>query len=257
MSIRFRDARTPGGNILRALACRDEAALRKEFAKGLELRSSPHALALEEENLDLLRAVPARPRCPAIWGRSPPIHRSTLQEFADAPGRSSSAISRKVAGGQPRPDLKSQGLAGADQFPLASPLHDVALDGVSALGPVQDRPRLQQQQIAYPHVAAAPHPPEKLIQRVRRAAICRPSRRGRVRNLLSGQPDQDRRNNEPYRIGGVAHPDSALSTRTLRSSASAPRIVPRDPRTPDGRKRRRWIARRRRVRRQPVRGVRR
>lgn len=60
------------GNILRAWVCRDEAALRKEFAKGLELCPSPHGLALEEENLDLLQAVVTRlDDCPAVWKAKP------------------------------------------------------------------------------------------------------------------------------------------------------------------------------------------
>jgi hypothetical protein len=60
------------GNILRAWACRDEAALRKEFTKGLDLRSSPHGLALEEENLELLKAVVARlNECPAVLNAKP------------------------------------------------------------------------------------------------------------------------------------------------------------------------------------------
>ena len=45
------------GNILKAWVSRDEAALRKELAKGLNLCPPPHGLALEEENLDLLKAV--------------------------------------------------------------------------------------------------------------------------------------------------------------------------------------------------------
>lgn len=79
------------GNILRAWVCRDEAALRKEFAKGLELRSSPHGLALEEENLDLLKAVVARlDECPAVWKAKPadPIVRlcmSLLMHLAAQP----------------------------------------------------------------------------------------------------------------------------------------------------------------------------
>ncbi len=60
------------GNILRAWVCRDEAALRKEFAKGLDLCSSPHGLALEEENLELLKAVVARlNECRAVLNAEP------------------------------------------------------------------------------------------------------------------------------------------------------------------------------------------
>jgi hypothetical protein len=60
------------GNILRAWVCRDDAALRKEFARGMELCASPRGLAMEEENLDLLKAVVARlDECPAEWNAEP------------------------------------------------------------------------------------------------------------------------------------------------------------------------------------------
>lgn len=60
------------GNILRAWVCRDEAALRKEFAKGLDLCASPQGLALEEENLEMLKAVVARlNECPAVLNAEP------------------------------------------------------------------------------------------------------------------------------------------------------------------------------------------
>jgi hypothetical protein len=60
------------GNILRAWVCRDEAALQKEFAKGLDLCSAPHVLPLEEENLELLKAVVARlNECPAVLNAEP------------------------------------------------------------------------------------------------------------------------------------------------------------------------------------------
>jgi hypothetical protein len=60
------------GNILRAWVCRDEAALRKEFAKGLDLCCSSPCLALEEENLELLKAVVARlNECPAVLNAEP------------------------------------------------------------------------------------------------------------------------------------------------------------------------------------------
>ena len=48
------------GNILSAWVCGDEAALREELAKGLDLCSAPHVLPVEEENLELLKAVATR-----------------------------------------------------------------------------------------------------------------------------------------------------------------------------------------------------
>jgi len=60
------------GNILRAWVCRDEAALRREFALGLDLCSSPQGFALEEEHLELLKAVVARlNECPAVLTAEP------------------------------------------------------------------------------------------------------------------------------------------------------------------------------------------
>jgi|SRR5664279_5129234 hypothetical protein len=57
------------GNILKAWACRDETTLRQEFAKGLDLCSSPHGLSLDEENLDLLKAVVGK-----LDDRPAPLH---------------------------------------------------------------------------------------------------------------------------------------------------------------------------------------
>jgi hypothetical protein len=48
------------GNILGAWVCRDEAALRQEIAKGLDLCFAPHVRPAEEENLELLKVVVAR-----------------------------------------------------------------------------------------------------------------------------------------------------------------------------------------------------
>ena len=48
------------GNILGAWACRDEAALREEIAKGLDLCFAPCVRPAEEENLELLKVVVAR-----------------------------------------------------------------------------------------------------------------------------------------------------------------------------------------------------
>ena len=60
------------GKILSAWVCGDEAALRKEFAKGLDLCSAPHVLPLEEENLELLKAVVGwLNECPAVWDAEP------------------------------------------------------------------------------------------------------------------------------------------------------------------------------------------
>jgi hypothetical protein len=54
------------GNILSAWVCGDEATLREELARGLELFSSPRVLPLEEENLELLNAV-------ATWLNEGPV----------------------------------------------------------------------------------------------------------------------------------------------------------------------------------------
>jgi hypothetical protein len=92
------------GNILRAWVCRDEAGLRQEFARGLELCSSPHGLAVEDENLDLLKAVAARlDDCPAVWNAKPadPIVRlcvSLLMHLASQPYWSEPSVGSSVAG---------------------------------------------------------------------------------------------------------------------------------------------------------------
>ena len=60
------------GNILSAWVCGDEAALREELAKGLDLCSAPHVLPVEEENLELLKAVATRlNECPAVLKAEP------------------------------------------------------------------------------------------------------------------------------------------------------------------------------------------
>ncbi|MGA2198126.1 MAG: hypothetical protein ABSH40_22865 [Bryobacteraceae bacterium] len=60
------------GNILGAWVCGDETTLRQELAKGLDYCSAPHALPLEEENLELLKAVVARLNaCPAVLNAEP------------------------------------------------------------------------------------------------------------------------------------------------------------------------------------------
>ena len=84
------------GNILSAWVRGDEAALRKEFAKGLDLRSAPHLPPLEEENLELLQAVVGRlNECPAVLDAEPAdpmvglcisllMHLATQQKGSDA-----------------------------------------------------------------------------------------------------------------------------------------------------------------------------
>ena len=60
------------GNILSAWVCGNEAALREELAKGLDLCSAPHVLSVEEENLELLQAVVTRlNECPAVLNAKP------------------------------------------------------------------------------------------------------------------------------------------------------------------------------------------
>jgi hypothetical protein len=64
--------RRRAGDILSAWVCGDQAKLRQEFAKGLDLCSAPHLLPLEEENLELLKAVVGRlNECPSVWDAEP------------------------------------------------------------------------------------------------------------------------------------------------------------------------------------------
>jgi hypothetical protein len=60
------------GNILSAWVCGDEATLREELARGLAVCSAPHALPLEEEKLELLKAVMTRlDECPTVLNAEP------------------------------------------------------------------------------------------------------------------------------------------------------------------------------------------
>jgi hypothetical protein len=86
------------GNILGAWVCGDEAALRKELARGLDLCSAPHVLPpeVEKENLELLKAVVTRlNEWPAALNTEPadPMVRvciSLLMHLAVQPDRSES-----------------------------------------------------------------------------------------------------------------------------------------------------------------------
>jgi hypothetical protein len=92
------------GNILSAWVCRDEAALREEIAKGLELCSAPHVLPAEEENLELLKVVVGRlNECPAVCNAEPadPMLRvciSLLMHLAVQPDCSESSAGSPAAG---------------------------------------------------------------------------------------------------------------------------------------------------------------
>ena len=92
------------GNILSAWVCRDEAALREELAKGMDLCSAPHFPPPEEENLELLKAVVIRlNECPAILDAEPadPMVRvciSLLLHLAVQPDWSESSEGSPVAG---------------------------------------------------------------------------------------------------------------------------------------------------------------
>jgi hypothetical protein len=92
------------GNILSAWVCGDEAALREELAKGLDLCSAPHVLPVEEENLELLKAVVARLNdCPDVChaGTADPMVRvciSLLMHLAVQPDWSESSEASPVAG---------------------------------------------------------------------------------------------------------------------------------------------------------------
>ena len=95
------------GNILSAWVCGDEATLREELVRGLELFSSPHVLPLEEENLELLNAV-------AAWLNEGPV--ALNKEPADPMVRVCISLLMHLAG-QPYGSEPSEGLlvAGQDQ----------------------------------------------------------------------------------------------------------------------------------------------
>jgi len=92
------------GNILGAWVCRDEAALREEIAKGLDLCFAPHVRPAEEENLELLKVVVARMNeWPAILDVEPadPMIRvclSLLMHLAVQPDGSESFDGSPAAG---------------------------------------------------------------------------------------------------------------------------------------------------------------
>ena len=93
------------GNILSAWVCGDEAALREELAKGLDLCSSPHVPALwRKKTWSLLKAVVARlNECPAVLNAEPadPMVRvciSLLMHLAVQPYWSESSEGSPVAG---------------------------------------------------------------------------------------------------------------------------------------------------------------
>jgi hypothetical protein len=95
------------GNILSAWVCRDQAALREEIAKGLDLCSAPHVLPAEEENLELLKVVVG-------WLNEGPVVLN--KEPADPMVRVCISLLMHLAG-QPYGSEPSEGLlvAGQDQ----------------------------------------------------------------------------------------------------------------------------------------------
>ena len=92
------------GNILSAWVCGDEATLRVELARGLELFSSPHVLPLEDENQELLNAVATwLNEGPAVLNAEPadPMVRvciSLLMHLASQPYGSEPSEGPSVAG---------------------------------------------------------------------------------------------------------------------------------------------------------------
>ena len=92
------------GHILSAWVCGDEAGLRAEIARGLDLCSAPRAMPAEEEDLDVLQAVVERlNECPAVWDAEPadPMIRvciSLLMHLAVQPDWSESSEASPVAG---------------------------------------------------------------------------------------------------------------------------------------------------------------
>ena len=142
-------------------------------------------------------------------------HGWSLYQSLDAPGRSDllERILGRITRGRPRPDLKPHGLASIDQFPLElSHSVDVALDGCVCLtGESQNRPGLEAEQVAYPNVASGENGLDLERSRVQRVEQG-PAIGGRGHgygfpNLLGGQADQNRRNNETYGGGRLAQGD--------------------------------------------------
>ena len=92
------------GNILSAWVCGNEAALREELAKGLDLCSAPRDLPVEEENLELLEAVVGRLNdFPSVWDAEPAdsmvgVCISLLMHLAVQPDWSGSSAGWPAAG---------------------------------------------------------------------------------------------------------------------------------------------------------------
>ena len=92
------------GNILSAWVCGDDATFREELAKGLDLCFAPHVPLLDEENLELLKAVVEwLNECPAVLKAEPadPMVRvciSLLMHLAVQPDGSESSEGSPAAG---------------------------------------------------------------------------------------------------------------------------------------------------------------